>query len=308
MPREVFGAGYRFLPRGEVLSFEEITRLAAAFIVLGARKFRLTGGEPLLRHELERLVAMLAALPDAAELTLTTNGLLLAGMAPRLRDAGLDRVSVSLDSLDDGVFRRINDVGVGVDRILEGIEAAASAGFAPIKLNMVVQRGANEVDILPMARFARERGHIVRFIEYMDVGSTNGWRLEDVVAASQILATIDAAFPLEALPPQYPGEVADRWRYRDGVGEIGVIASVTAPFCGDCTRARLSSDGVLYTCLFAAEGRDLRVLVRSAADDAAIRAAVTAIWTARADRYSELRADAAPRPGGKRIEMSRIGG
>jgi GTP 3',8-cyclase len=306
MPREVFGQAYRFLPRHELLSFEEVARLATILVALGVRKVRLTGGEPLLRHGLERLVGMLAALPGRPELTLTTNGLLLGQKAAILREAGLDRVSVSLDSLDDAVFRRMNDVGVGVDRILAGIEAATAAGFAPVKLNMVVQRGVNEAGILPMARFAREQGHVLRFIEYMDVGSTNGWRLDDVVPASEIVETIDAVFPLEPLPPQYPGEVADRWRYRDGGGEIGAIGSVTAPFCGDCTRARLSSDGVLYTCLFATAGRDLRTLLRSGADDDALRDILLTTWNARVDRYSELRAVASP--AGRRVEMSRIGG
>jgi GTP 3',8-cyclase len=306
MPREVFGHEYRFLPRDELLSFEEVTRLATVFVALGAGKLRLTGGEPLLRHGLERLVEMLAALPGRPELTLTTNGLLLAEKAALLRDAGLDRVSVSLDSLDDDVFRRMNDVGVGVDRILAGIEAAVAAGFVPIKLNMVVQRGVNEAEILPMARFAREQGHVLRFIEYMDVGSTNGWRLEDVVPAAKIVETIDAVFPIEPLPSRYPGEVADRWRYRDAGGEIGVIGSVTAPFCGDCTRARLSSDGVLYTCLFATEGRDLRTLLRAGIDDDPLREIIGSTWKARVDRYSELRATASPV--GRRVEMSRIGG
>jgi cyclic pyranopterin phosphate synthase len=320
MPREVFGPGFRFLDRAEILSFEEIVHVAEVFRRLGVEKFRLTGGEPLVRRHLARLVAMLAALPGTPDLAITTNGFLLGEQARALREAGLRRVSVSLDSLDDEVFRRVNDVGVPVSRIVGGIEAAVAAGFAPVKVNMVVQRGVNEESILPMARWCRERRHILRFIEYMDVRSTNGWRLADVVPAAEILAVVDAEMPLEAVPPQYPGEVADRWRYRDGGGEVGIIASVTQPFCRDCTRARLSADGRLYTCLFATDGHDLRALLRGGASDGDLEAAVRSVWRARTDRYSEERSSNAEAgagsavgsgPGGaqpRRVEMSRIGG
>ncbi len=311
MPREVFGPGFHFLDRSETLSYEELARLASVLQGLGVAKFRLTGGEPLVRRDLHVLVGLLAALPGEPDLAMTTNGLLLPQKARALRDAGLQRVSVSLDSLDDHVFRRMNDVGVPVARILEGIDAAVAAGFAPVKVNMVVQRGVNEASIVPMARWCRERGHILRFIEYMDVGSTNGWRYADVVSAAEILARVDSELPLEALPAQYPGEVADRWRYRDGAGEVGIIASVTQPFCRDCTRARLSADGRLYTCLFASDGHDLRTLLRGGASDDDLAAAVRSIWSARTDRYSEERAapDPAPvTPARPKVEMSRIGG
>jgi GTP 3',8-cyclase len=304
MPREVFGRDYAFLPRAELLTFEEIARLAAVFVELGVRKIRLTGGEPLVRRDLEKLVAMLA--PLDVDLTLTTNGSLLPQKARLLRGAGLDRVTVSLDSLDDATFMAMNDASVPVARVLEGIAAAAEAGLAPLKVNMVVKRGVNEDSILPMARHFRGSGHIVRFIEYMDVGNSNGWRLDDVVTADEILATLDAAFPVEPVAADYPGEVATRWRYRDGAGEIGVIASVTRPFCGDCTRARLSADGSLYTCLFAARGHDLRAEVRSGASDATIRDRIAAIWRGRDDRYSELRS--AQTLGLPKVEMSYIGG
>jgi cyclic pyranopterin phosphate synthase len=305
MPKEVFGKDFQFLPRGEILSFEEIERLVRVFVGLGVQKVRLTGGEPLVRRNIERLVEMLAKVSDL-DLTLTTNGSLLAGKAQALRDAGLKRVTVSLDSLDDEVFKSMNDVDFPVARVLEGMDAAEAAGLAPIKVNMVVKRGLNEQSILPMARHFRGTGRILRFIEYMDVGSSNGWRLNDVVSAREIVATIDRELPLEPVEKNYPGEVAERWRYRDGSGEIGVIASVTQAFCADCTRARLSADGSLYTCLFATQGHDLRGLVRSDATDAEIAESIAAIWTARDDRYSELRS--AETAGLKKIEMSFIGG
>jgi cyclic pyranopterin phosphate synthase len=305
MPKEVFGKDFQFLPRAEILSFEEIERLVRVFVGLGVRKVRLTGGEPLVRRNIETLVAMLARVSDL-DLTLTTNGSLLAAKARALRDAGLKRVTVSLDSLDDATFKSMNDVDFPVARVLEGMDAAEAAGLAPLKVNMVVKRGLNENSILPMARYFRGTGRILRFIEYMDVGSSNGWRLDDVVSAREIVATIDREMPLEAIGKNYTGEVAERWRYRDGSGEIGVIASVTQAFCADCTRARLSADGSLYTCLFATQGHDLRALVRSDATDAKIGDAIAAIWTARDDRYSEQRSEETT--GLKKIEMSFIGG
>jgi cyclic pyranopterin phosphate synthase len=304
MPKEVYGRGYAFLPRRDLLTFEEIARLAAVFAGLGVEKIRLTGGEPLLRRDVERLVELLAEIPGL-DLTLTTNGALLARKARALREAGLRRITVSLDSLDDEVFRAMNDVDFAVDQVLEGIEAAFTTGL-PVKVNVVVKRGMNEGSILPMARYFRERGHIVRFIEYMDVGHTNGWRLDDVVPATEIVAAISAELPLEPVPPRYPGEVAERYRYRDGSGEIGVIASVTRPFCGNCTRARLSAEGSLYTCLFATDGYDLKTLLRSGAPDEQLARALAAVWTTRADRYSELRSAATT--GLPRVEMSYIGG
>jgi cyclic pyranopterin phosphate synthase len=305
MPKEVYGRDYRFLERRELLTFEEIARLTRAFAGLGVEKVRLTGGEPLLRRELERLVEMLAEIPGL-DLTLTTNGSLLPQKAKTLGDAGLKRVTVSLDSLDDEVFKAMNDVDVPVERVLAGIEAAAAAGLAPVKVNMVVKRGANEESILPMARYFRESGHILRCIEYMDVGHTNGWRLDDVVPAEEIVATIHDELPLEPLEPNYPGEVARRYRYVDGSGEIGVIASVTQPFCGACTRARLSAEGRVYTCLFAVQGHDLRALLRGGATDDDLATAIAAVWRARGDRYSELRS--ARTAGLPKVEMSYIGG
>jgi cyclic pyranopterin phosphate synthase len=305
MPKEVYGRGYRFLERRELLTFEELERVAKAFAELGVEKVRLTGGEPLLRRELERLVAMLAAIPGL-DLTLTTNGSLLPQKAQTLAAAGLRRVTVSLDSLDNEVFNAMNDVNVPVERVLAGIEAAAAAGLAPVKVNMVVKRGVNEESILPMARYFRDSGHILRFIEYMDVGHTNGWRLDDVVSAEEIVATIHDELPLEPLEANYPGEVARRYRYADGSGEIGVIASVTQPFCGACTRARLSAEGRLYTCLFATDGHDLRALLRRGATDTELQDAISAVWRRRSDRYSELRSEqTADLP---RVEMSYIGG
>jgi cyclic pyranopterin phosphate synthase len=304
MPREVYGRDYAFLPRSQVLRFEEIARVAGAFHGLGVRKLRLTGGEPLLRRELERLVAMLAALPDA-EVTMTTNGALLARKAQLLADAGLARVTVSLDSVDEDVFRAMNDVDVPLSQVLEGIDAAAGAGL-PVKVNTVVKRGLNDDGIVDLAARFRGTGHVLRFIEFMDVGSTNGWRLDDVVPAAEIVARIGDAFPLEPVEPNYRGETARRWRYVDGSGEIGVIASVTEPFCGDCTRARLSADGKLYTCLFATTGRDLRPLLRGEASDEELLGHLSHAWRRRADRYSELRtAETAALP---KVEMSYIGG
>ncbi|HYZ78493.1 MAG TPA: GTP 3',8-cyclase MoaA [Gaiellaceae bacterium] len=305
MPKEIFGRDYEFLARTELLTFEEIARLARVFARHGVEKIRLTGGEPLVRRQLERLVELLARI-DGLDLTLTTNGSLLPQKAKALKEAGLARVTVSLDSLDDEVFRAMNDVDFPVARVLEGIDAAAAAGFSPIKINMVVRRGLNEESVLPMARYARESGHIVRFIEYMDVGHTNGWRLDDVVPAAEILARIDAEVPLEPVPPNYPGEVANRYRYRDGGGEIGVIASVTRPFCGDCTRARLSADGKLYTCLFGVRGHDLRALLRGGTSDEELAVAVAGIWRVRDDHYSELRSTETA--GLPKVEMSYIGG
>jgi cyclic pyranopterin phosphate synthase len=305
MPKEVYGRDYRFLERRELLTFEEIARVAGSFAALGVEKVRLTGGEPLIRRELECLVAMLAEIPGL-DLTLTTNGSLLPLKAQALADAGLGRVTVSLDSLDDDVFRAMNDVDVPVERVLAGIEAAAAAGLAPIKVNMVVKRGVNEDSVLPMARYFRGSGHILRFIEYMDVGHTNGWRLDEVVAAAEVVTAIDAEFPLEPVEPTYSGEVARRYRYADGAGEIGVIASVTEPFCGACTRARLSAEGRLYTCLFATKGYDLRAVLRRGASDEDLAETLARVWRARGDRYSELRSqETASLP---KVEMSYIGG
>ena len=306
MPREVFGRDFQFLERAELLTFEEIARLSRLFVGAGVRKLRLTGGEPLVRRDLPGLVALLAEIPGVEDLTLTTNGSLLARLAAPLTAAGLRRITVSLDSLDDATFRRMNDVDFPVTRVLEGIEAAEAVGLAPIKINMVVRRGLNEASVLPMARHFRERGFILRFIEYMDVGHTNGWRMEDVVPAAEIVAAIDAELPLEALPPNYPGEVADRWRYRDGSGEIGVIASVTQPFCGACTRARLSAEGLLYTCLFGVRGHDLRAPLRAGATDAELGERTAVLWRGRSARYSELRSAATI--GLPKVEMSHIGG
>jgi cyclic pyranopterin phosphate synthase len=303
MPKEVFGSEYRFLDRKELLSFEEIERVARVFVGLGVEKLRLTGGEPLVRKDVEHLIAKLA--PLGAELTLTTNASLLAGKAQALAAAGLDRVTVSLDSLDDETFQAMNDVDFPVARVLEGIEAAAAAGL-PVKVNAVVKRGLNEHAILPMARYFREAGHTLRFIEYMDVGATNGWRLDDVVPAAEIVARISAEFPLEPVDPGYRGEVAKRWRYADGAGELGLIASVTQPFCGDCTRARISAEGRLYTCLFGRRGHDLRALVRGGTADEGLQAAIEKIWAGRTDRYSELRTEQTSSV--PKVEMSYIGG
>jgi cyclic pyranopterin phosphate synthase len=314
MPREVYGRDFRFLPRAELLTFEEITRLCGLLVGQGVSKLRLTGGEPLLRADLPRLVAMLRALPGAAELTLTTNGSLLTRHAAALAEAGLGRLTVSLDALDEPTFRLLSDADFSVDRVLEGIAAAEAAGLAPINVNMVVRRRVNEHAILPMARHFRAAGHVLRFIEYMDVGHTNAWRMDDVVPATEILARIDSELPLEPVPPRYRGEVATRWRYRNGGGEVGIIASVSQPFCGDCTRLRLTADGELYTCLFGNQGHDLRGPLRAGASDGELLEIVRAIWSARTDRYSELRTKATrgrpslPMVDPQRVEMSRVGG
>jgi cyclic pyranopterin phosphate synthase len=306
MPKEVFGRGYDFLPKEDVLSFEEITRLARLFATLGAEKIRLTGGEPLLRRDLDQLIASLAEVDGIHDLTLTTNGSRLVEEASRLRQAGLRRLTVSVDALDDTTFRAMNDVDFPVHRVLRGIDAARAAGFAPIKINMVVKRGVNEGEILPMARHFQGPEFILRFIEYMDVGNTNGWRTEDVVPATEILGRLSGEFALEPLPARYRGEVARRFRHRDGGGEIGLISSVTQPFCGDCTRARLSADGRLFTCLFASAGTDLRTPLRAGASDAELTASITRVWHARADRYSEIRSGATlAQP---KAEMSLLGG
>ena len=306
MPKEVFGRDFQFLPASQLLTFEEIARLARIFVEQGVEKIRITGGEPLVRRDLERLVAMLAAVPRLRDLTLTTNGALLPKKARALYEAGLRRVTVSLDSLDDATFRAMNDVDFPVARVLEGVEAAREAGLWPIKVNMVVKRGVNEDSVVPMARHFRGTGVIVRFIEYMDVGSTNGWRMEDVVSAAEIVRMIDIEMPLEPTDPNYVGEVARRYRYRDGGGEIGVISSVTQPFCGDCTRARLSPEGQLYTCLFGNWGRDFRTPLREGASDEEIATLVKKVWRARTDRYSEIRTlETARQP---KVEMSHIGG
>jgi GTP 3',8-cyclase len=305
MPKEVFGQGYPFLERKEILTFEEIARTARIFAALGVEKLRLTGGEPLVRRNLEQLIGVLARIPGL-DLTLTTNGSLLERKAEALRKAGLNRVTVSLDALDDATFKLMNDVDFPVAKVLAGIDAAAAAGLAPIKINMVVKRGMNEGSILPMARRFRGSGHILRFIEYMDVGHSNGWRMDDVVTAREIVAMIGREMPLEPADPNYQGEVAQRWRYQGGGGEIGVIASVTQAFCRDCTRLRLSTEGKLYTCLFATAGHDLRALLRGGASDDEILGTVRGIWTRRADRYSEIRSSQTGKL--EKIEMSYIGG
>ena len=317
MPREVFGPDFAFLPRAEVLTFEEIEQVARVFVGLGVEKLRLTGGEPLVRHDLAVLVEKLAALRRAdggpLDLTLTTNGSALRKLAAPLKAAGLGRVTVSLDSLDDAVFRAMNGADFPVAKVLDGIAAAQDAGLGPVKINMVVRRGANEASVLPMARWAREAGVTLRFIEFMDVGHTNGWRMDDVVGADELVGVIDAEMPLEAEPPRYRGEVATRYRYRDGRGEVGLIASVTKPFCGDCTRARISAEGRFYTCLFTGEGHDLRAILRDpdlrspAAVDGALHDAISAVWRVRDDRYSEERTEATSSrlP---RLEMYAMGG
>jgi cyclic pyranopterin phosphate synthase len=306
MPKEIFNREYEFLARELLLSFEEIERVARVFAGFGVRKIRLTGGEPLLRRDLEVLIAGLTSIEGIDDVTLTTNGTLLSRKAEVLAGAGLRRVTVSLDSVDDETFMAMNDVGVPVAKVLEGIEAAAGAGLTPLKINMVVKRGVNDHDLVPMAEQFRGTGHILRFIEYMDVGATNGWRLDDVVSVREIVETVGAAFPLEPLDPNYRGEVARRWRYVDGGGEIGVIASVTKPFCGDCTRARLSAEGSLYTCLFARNGTDLRAPLRGGATDDELAELIARVWQARADRYSEIRSEATL--GMPKVEMSYIGG
>ena len=304
MPKEVFGHDYRFMPRRELLTFEEIERVSNVFVGLGVHKLRITGGEPLLRRGLEELIGRLAALGDL-DVTLTTNGALLQQKARALADAGLTRITVSLDSLDDEVFRAMNDVDFPVARVLGGIDAAAAAGL-PVKVNVVVKRGLNEDSVLEIARRFKGTGHTVRFIEFMDVGATNGWRMDDVVPAAEIVRTIGAEFPLEPVDAAYRGEVAQRYRYQDGGGEIGVIASVTQPFCGDCTRARLSADGKLYTCLFALRGHDLRSVLRAGATDQELDEAIRTVWERRTDRYSERRTEKTSAL--RKVEMSYIGG
>src|SRR5579872_2331615 len=306
MPKEVFGRDFQFLAHGDILSFEEIARLARLFVLSGVEKIRVTGGEPLVRRDMPALIGMLAAIPGLRDLTLTTNGSLLAARAAALRQSGLQRITVSLDALDDATFRRMNDVDFPVDRVLEGIDVAAAVGFAPIKINVVVKRGMNEHAIVDLARRFRGTPHIVRFIEYMDVGNANGWRMDDVVSAAEIAATLGAVFPLENIAPNYTGEVAQRYRYADGAGEIGIIASVTQPFCGDCTRARLSSEGKLFTCLFASTGHDLRAALRAGSSDEALLDTIAQVWRRRSDRYSELRSQATTKP--SKVEMSYIGG
>lgn len=306
MPKEVFGKQYQFLPQEQLLSFDEIEQVTRAFVALGVRKVRLTGGEPLMRKDLESLIARLAAVPGVQDIALTTNGSFPLERVHSLKAAGLKRMTVSLDALDDETFKRMNDVDFPVERVLEWIAESARAGFAPVKVNMVVKRGVNEHAILPMARYFREHGHILRLIEYMDVGHSNGWRMDDVLTARQMVDIIQAELPLEPLEANYRGEVAERYRYADGSGEIGIIASVSQPFCGDCSRARISADGRLFTCLFAVGGADLRGLLRRGADDAALQAAIAAVWQKRTDRYSELRsANTAALP---KVEMSYIGG
>jgi len=305
MPKEIFNREYEFLGRDLLLTFEEITRVAGLLVDRGVEKIRLTGGEPLLRIEIERLVEMLAGLGEV-DLTITTNGSLLERKAERLAAAGLSRVTVSLDSLDDAVFRAMNDVDFPVERVLGGIEAAAAVGLGPVKVNAVVKRGVNDHTLVEMAKHFRGSGHILRFIEYMDVGATNGWRLEDVVPAAEIVKIVGSALPCDPADPNYPGEVARRYRYRDGSGEFGVIASVTQPFCGACTRLRLSADGSLYTCLFATQGHDLRELVRAGMSDDDLGAFLDGVWKARTDRYSEIRSSQTRDL--PKVEMSYIGG
>ncbi len=314
MPKEIFGRDYAFMPKDQLLTFEEITRLARISMAHGVRKIRLTGGEPLLRKGMEDLIAMLAALrtPDGepADVAMTTNGTVLAQKAQALKAAGLDRVTVSLDSLDDAVFQSMNDVAYPVAKVLHAIDAAQAAGLGPVKVNMVLKRGLNDHSILDMARHFRGTGFILRFIEYMDVGASNGWKLDQVVPSAEVLALVNREFPLEPLEANYRGETSTRWRYKDGAGEIGVISSVTQAFCSGCTRARLSADGKLFTCLFAAKGTDLRALMRGGATDTELAGALAALWGARTDRYSEVRSANTPglkKPGG-RIEMSYIGG
>jgi cyclic pyranopterin phosphate synthase len=304
MPREVFDAGHEFLPHSAILSFEEIARLARIFVGLGVKKIRLTGGEPLVRKQLHRLVAMLDELP--VEVTLTTNGSLLARQAKALKQAGLDRVTVSLDSLDEATFQAMNDADFPVAKVIEGIEVAAAEGLGPIKINTVVKRGINDGDIVAMAGRWRGTGHIVRFIEYMDVGSSNGWRMDDVVPSAEVVRRISERWPLEPIGANYPGEVAERWRYVDGAGEIGVISSVTQAFCATCNRMRLSTEGSLYTCLFAQSGHDLKGLLRAGASDDEMRDEIAAVWQRRADRYSEIRTAETAKQ--RKVEMSYIGG
>ena len=305
MPKELFGPDHQVLHRDKVLTFEEITRLTKIFVAHGVKKIRLTGGEPLVRKDLPDLIAMLAAIPNL-DLTMTTNGSLLPKFAHALKDAGLKRVTVSLDSLDNAIFKSMNDVDFPAEKVIEGMDAAAAVGLGPIKVNMVVKRGVNESSILPMARFFREKGYILRFIEYMDVGHSNGWHMDEVVSAAEIVKMINAEMPLESADPNYPGEVAGRWRYKDGKGEIGTIASVTQAFCRDCNRARITAEGQLYTCLFAIKGHDFRALLRDGATDDEISNEIARVWNKRADRYSEIRSENTINL--PKVEMSHIGG
>ncbi|HVY08023.1 MAG TPA: GTP 3',8-cyclase MoaA [Burkholderiales bacterium] len=305
MPKEVYGRDFQFMERSQLLSFDEIHRLVKIFRGHGIEKVRITGGEPLVRRQLEKLIELLSREPGL-DLTLTTNGSLLKQKAQALKDAGLNRVTVSLDSLDDAVFRSMNDVDFPVAKVLEGIEEADRVGLKPLKVNMVVKRGTNDKDVVSMARFFKNSGHILRFIEFMDVGHTNGWKMASVVPSRELASRINAEFPIEPVDPNYVGEVAERWRYRDGSGEVGFISSVTQAFCKDCTRARLSAEGSLFTCLFATQGTDLRGLMRGGASDDELSAAIAKVWRARADRYSEIRtADTAKL---RKVEMSYIGG
>lgn len=306
MPKEVFGRDYEFMPRPGLLTFEEIDRLARIFVGFGVEKVRITGGEPLMRRHLENLVELLSRIEGLKDLTLTTNGSLLAAKAEALCEAGLRRITVSLDSLDDETFRAMNDVDFPVAKVLDGIDRATELGLVPLKINVVVKRGVNDESVVPMARHFHGTGHILRFIEYMDVGTTNGWRLDDVVPAKEIIEKIDRELPLESVEASYAGEVARRYRYRDGGGEVGVITSVTQPFCSGCTRARLSCEGKLYTCLFASEGLDLKAALRGGADDEEISGMIRGNWSGREDRYSELRASHTP--SSEKVEMSYIGG
>ncbi len=308
MPKDAFGAGHAFLERSELLTFEEIARVVRVAVGLGVRKVRLTGGEPLVRRGIADLVARLAAVEGLEDLALTTNGSLLPRTAPALASAGLRRVTVSLDSLDDATFRAMNDVGFPVAGVLAGIDAAVAAGFAPLKVNMVVQRGRNDGHVLEMARWARERGHVLRFIEFMDVGNCNGWRMDDVVPSAELARRIGAVLPIEPIAAAYPGETAERWRYLDGGGEVGFVSSVTRAFCGACTRARLSADGHLYTCLFATSGHDVKAWLRGGASDAEVGDRLRAVWGARSDRYSEQRSAATAGGASPKVEMSYIGG
>jgi cyclic pyranopterin phosphate synthase len=309
MPAEIFGESYKFLPKNEILSFEEIARLARIFVEFGVNKLRITGGEPLLRTDLHILIAMLTGMPGLEDLTLTTNAYLLPQQAQRLKDAGLQRITISLDTLDDEVFKEMNGRGISIDRVLQGIDAAAAAGLAPIKINAVVQKGVNDHTVVELARYFKNSGHIVRFIEYMDVGNRNGWKWDQVVPAAEIVQQIDAEMPLEPVDSNYPGEVANRYRYRDGQGEIGVISSVSQPFCANCTRSRLSTDGKLYTCLFASTGVSLRDEMRAGASDDDLRNLITRIWTRRTDRYSEERTELASLQNvPAKVEMYQIGG
>ena len=304
MPKEVFGPGYEFLPRDQLLTFEEIASVVRHFAARGVKKVRITGGEPLLRKNIEALIGLISEVDGISDLTLTTNASLLARKAEGLAAAGLDRVTVSLDAMDDPTFQAMNDVGFPVSTVLEAIEVASGAGLGPIKVNAVIKRGVNEHAVLDMARHFRGTGHIVRFIEYMDVGNSNGWRLDDVVSADEILASIHGEHPLEAIQPNYPGEVANRFRYVDGAGEVGVIASVTKPFCGSCTRARVSAEGSMYTCLFASTGTSLRDVIRSGGD---LGAVLDEVWAKRDDRYSDVRSSNTARLAVP-VEMSYIGG